>query len=87
MNLYRLHVKNGVDEPEDWTRVLIPFAGTGLRIYDSFKRDVIIEAGPLLIKEIMGHLYQCVELFDYDPSQRDMIKRQSGHDEDTPPWL
>jgi hypothetical protein len=83
MKLYRLHVKQGVEAPEDWGRVLIPFAGaSGLRLHEEFKRDAIIECGPLLIKEIMSQLGEYLEYFDYDPSERDMMVRRFQRDED-----
>ncbi len=83
MNLYRLHVKKGIDPPEDWTRVLVPFAGSGLRLHEEFRDDCVIEAGPLLIKQIMGVLDGYIELFDYDPSEKERLRRNSltGEDE------
>ena len=86
MKLFRLHVKKGVDEPEDWGRVLVPFAGTGLRLVEEFHRDCIIEAGPLLIKDIMHHLGEYVELFDYDPMEKESIRRQSEREEESSWW-
>ncbi len=77
MKLYRLHVKPGEESPEDWGRVLVPFAGTGLRLREEFTHDCVIEAGPLLIQEIMGHLRDYVECYDYDPAERETVARYS----------
>lgn len=82
MALYRLHVKKGIEAPEDWSRVLIPFAGTGLRLKEMFARDCVIEASPLLLKEILNQLGEYLEPFDYDPMERDIINRKSQQEED-----
>lgn len=83
MKLYRLHVKHGEDAPEEWGRVLVPFAGSsGLRLHEEFVRDCIIEAGPLLIKEIIAHLGDVVECFDYDPAERDALVRRFKREEE-----
>ena len=87
MKLFRLHAKENQEPPDDWSRVLIPFAGTGLRLLEEYTKDCIIEAGPLLIKDIMRHLGEYIELFDYDPSlERDFLARKSKREEQEDLW-
>lgn len=81
MKFYRLHLRDGIEPPEDWGRILIPFAGAGLRLHEEFVKDCIIEAGPIIIKDIMSHLLEYVELFDYDPTlEREILRRKSQQD-------
>ena len=83
MKLYRLHVKKGEEPPEDWGRVLVPFAGaSGLRIEEEFARDCIIKCGPLIIKDIERYLSGVVDVFEYHPEERDQINRRAKEEED-----
>ncbi len=82
MKQYRLHVRDGQPSPEDWGRVLIPFAGNGVRLLEQFKRDCVILAGPIVIKQITGYFDSVLECFDYDPSEKERLLRQSEKDEE-----
>jgi hypothetical protein len=75
MPLYRLHVKKDVECPEDWSRVLVPFAGTGLRLVEEFKFDCVIDASPILLQQIMSQLGEWIESHNYDPSERDRVSK------------
>ena len=77
MKYYRLHVKKGEDPPEDWGRVLVPFAGaSGLRIHEESITNCIIMCGPIIIKEIERYLNDVIEVFDYDPDAQKKINRR-----------
>lgn len=76
MKSYRLHVKEGVDTPDDWGRVLIQFAYGGLRIEETFPRDCFVIAGPLMIKHIQGALDEYLDIFESDEGEKDQLRRQ-----------
>ena len=83
MKLYRLHVKKGEEPPEDWGRVLVPFAGaSGLRIHEEFSRDCIINCGPIVIKDIERYLTGVIEVFEYNPEEQEKMHRQAKDEEE-----
>jgi len=70
---YRLHLKDGVDSPEDgWGRILVFYAtpGAGLRILEEYTRDCIIECGPITRNTIAEHLYHVLDIFDDSPTEK-----------------
>ena len=75
MKFYRIHVKNGIENPEDWSRVLITFAYGGLRIEEEFSRDCIVQAGPLVIRQLGESLSEYVEVCEYDDHEREKLRR------------
>ena len=67
---YKIRVKAGMEPPEDWTRVLVPFAGTsGLKILETFVNEVIIESGPITVGRIKDIFQDSLDVFEYTPGK------------------
>ena len=63
---YKLRVKSGVEPPEEWSRMLVSFAGFGgIRLVKEFEMECIVEAGPITIGRIRQFLNDEIDIFDY----------------------
>jgi hypothetical protein len=62
---YRLRVKPKEDPPEEWSRLLCPFAGHGsIKLLEVFARDCIIEAGPVTIEALIELYGDYIDVLD-----------------------
>lgn len=66
MDKYKLRVKRGEEPPEEWSRVLVPFADGGLEIVETFTMECIINVSPLTLERMEPALKHYVDFIEYD---------------------
>ena len=82
---YKIRVKANQEPPEDWTRVLVPFAGTsGLKILQMFTKEVIVESGSMTIGRIEATFG---DIFDIFPYHGEHTQKDDVESEDKPWWI
>jgi hypothetical protein len=83
MKFYLVKIKPNIDPPEDWGRVLVPFASPGsLRLCEVYINECIIECGNVLIEEIRFNLSKYVDILPYSPQQIETLRVQKAMEED-----
>lgn len=81
MQQYKLRVKSGEEPPEDWSRVLVSFAGHGgIRLINTFVMECIVEAGPITRKMLEDYLGDYVDIFEYEPGDHTDISVKKKRD-------
>ena len=65
MEKYKLRVKPNQEPPEEWSRVLVPFADGGLRIIDTFIMECIVEISPITLGYMEPALRNYVDFIPY----------------------
>jgi hypothetical protein len=81
MKQYKLRVRSGEEAPEDWSRVLVSYAGHGgIRIIQEFVMECIVEAGPVTKKMIEANLGDYVDIFEYEPGEHTPMEVKKKRD-------
>lgn len=70
MPQYKLRIKHDQEPPEEWSRVLVTFAGFGgIKLIEEFTMECIIEAGPVTKKMIEEYMGDYLDIFPYTPGE------------------
>jgi hypothetical protein len=79
---YKLRVKRGEEPPEEWSRLLVTFAGVGgIRLIEEYTMECVIEAGPVTRKMIEDYIGDYVDIFPYTPGEHTDLSIKDEYDE------
>ena len=76
---YKIRVKKGQEPPEEWSRLLVTFAGVGgIKLLQEFTMECIVEAGPVTYRMMEEYIGDYVDIFEYhgEPTDLDEIKEE-----------